>query len=72
MKEEFGENNFPFTENGVTMMIPEKVIKFGGMGFGVSICSEKERKLAWMRDTMFRLFMQMELLTCRDELDWLM
>ena len=38
---------------------------------GTNICSEEERKMAWMRETTIRTFMQMELKACRDELDWL-
>ena len=30
-----------------------------------------ERKIMWMRETRIRIFMQMELKACRDELDWL-
>ena len=38
---------------------------------GTHVCSEEEQKRAWMRETRIRTFMQVELETCRDELDWL-
>ena len=53
-------------------MIPNESTNSGGKGLGGSICSEEETKLNWMRDTRIRLFMQMELLGSRDELDWSM
>ena len=37
----------------------------------VQYWSEEVRKMAWMRETRIRTFMQMELETCWDELDWL-
>ena len=45
-----------FTNHGVTVMRPEEGTIFGGKGIDVSICSDEERKLTWMRDTWLRLF----------------
>ena len=60
-----------FTEHGITTMNPEEGTCSGGKSVGVPICSEEQRKLTWMRDTRIRLFMQMELMACRDESNWL-
>ena len=50
-------------------MNPEEGTSSGGNGFDVHICSEEERRMPWMRDTKIRLFMQMEVVACRDEPD---
>ena len=67
---------YGFCENNVhriwgNRMNPNERASSGGKGIDVPICSEKERKLAWMNDTRIRLFMQREVMSCRDELDWL-
>ena len=36
---------------------------------GFDVCSEEERKMVWMRETRIKIFMQMELEACWDELD---
>ena len=38
---------------------------------GTDVCSEEKRKMAWMQEAKTRIFMQVELKACRDELDWL-
>ena len=48
-------------------MNPEETIS----GDDVHNYSEKEEKMAWMRETRIRIFMQMELKACLHELDWL-
>ena len=59
-----------FTENGVTEKNSGEGTSSGGKGIDVSICSEKKRKLIWIRDTRSRLlFMQMKLKACREESD---
>ena len=56
---------------GVTAMDPDET-NYGKKGIDVSICSEEERKMSWMRETKIRLFMQMELDACRAEGQWLL
>ena len=59
-----------FTKHGVTTIISEKGTETDGKGFEGS--TEEEMKLTWMHDTKMGLFMHMELLACRDDLNWLM
>ena len=66
-KEDFYEMTFP--EHGVTMD-PEEGKISGDKGH-VPFCSKEEMQLTWMRDTRIRLFMKMELMSCMNELDWL-
>ena len=40
-------------------------------GNDVHYCSQKKRKMAWMRETRIRTFMQLELKACLDEIDWM-
>ena len=65
-----------FIEHEVTAMIPEEGKSSGDKGFYGFVGSEEDMiykgKLTWMRDTRIRLFIKMELLECRDELDLLM
>ena len=58
-----------FTDHGVTAINPEKGTSSGGKGIDGCSCSEKENKLTWMHDTRITLFMEMELMACRHELD---
>ena len=69
VREKFDENDF--IEHGVTAMNPEDGTRSGGKGINAPICLKEERKLTWMRDTRTGLFVQMELMACRDESDWL-
>ena len=61
-----------FFEQGENAMNPE------GSIYGNDIHSlfmftivQEERKMTWIRETRIRLFMQMELEVCRNELDWI-
>ena len=67
IREKIGENDF--TKHGVTAMYPKEGTSSGGDSSEVPTCSEEERKLTWMRDTRTRLFMQMELMACKDKSD---
>ena len=60
-----------FTEDEIIATIPEEGTSSGYEGFYDSVCSEEEMKLTWMHDTRIRMFMHMELLACRDELNWI-
>ena len=55
-----------FTEQDENAMNPKAMIS------GNDVCSKEKRKIAWMRRTRIRIFMQMVLKVCRDGLDWLM
>ena len=54
-----------FVEQGGNAMNPKGTIP------GTDVCSDEERKIAWMQETRIRIFMHMELKACWDELDWL-
>ena len=60
-----------FNKHGITAMNREKGTRSGGKGIDVPIYSEEKMKLAWMRDPRIRLIMQMELMACGEESDWL-
>ena len=51
-----------FIEQGENAMNPKGII------YSTDVCSEEERKMLCMRETWIRLFMQMELDNCRNEL----
>ena len=59
-----------FTEHGITSMNREET-NSGSERIDAPISLEGKRKLSWMQDTRVRLFIQMKLLACRDELDWM-
>ena len=50
-----------FFEQGEDNLNPEETIS----GDGIHYCSEKNRKMAWMRQTRIKLFTQTELDNCR-------
>ena len=56
-----------FSEQGESAVNPEETIS----GNDIHYCSEREKKMTWMHETRIRLFMQMELEACRNELDWM-
>ena len=54
------------TEHGVTV---EEGTSSDNKNCDCSICSLEEIKLTWMRETRISLFMLMQNMACRDELD---
>ena len=48
----------------------EELVSYGGKGNEVLVCLEGKRKLLLMRDMRIMPFVQIELMACRDELDW--
>ena len=56
-----------FSEQGDNAMNPRETIS----GNDVHYCSQREKKMTWTHETRIRLFMQMELEACRNELDWM-
>ena len=53
-------------------MNPEEIKDTGNEGIDVSICSELNRKMIWMREKRRKLFMRMELKACWNETRWLL
>ena len=62
-----GQTQVNFFEQGENAMNSEGAIS----GDNVYYCSEEDRKMAWVREKRIKLFMQMELNSCRNELGWL-
>ena len=58
-------------EHGVTVINLEEGTSSGGEHVDTPLCLDEERELTWMRDTKIMLLLQMELMACRDDSDWL-
>ena len=56
-----------FFEQGENAKDPEETVS----GDDLFSCSEEAGKMAWMREKRIKVFMQMELDNCRNELGWL-
>ena len=63
-----GQTQINFFEQGGNAMSPEETTS---SEHDVHYWSEGDRKMAWMREKRIKLFMEMELDNCRNELVWL-